>query len=362
MAPLELGRPEARLPVPDRRGHLLFEEVVAGILEDGDRGEDGVRRRAAIEVKEEAGYDVRAEDVFFLHRYEIYSALYDLETGWATSTPARGTTYWPKEVAERKRAVPLSALLERGDGRRAPLDLARALRPDNRREGTVRLIAEIKRASPSRGTLQAALDPTTLAAQYATNGAAAISVLTERRFFQGSLEDLECARAAVTGLAAEIPLLRKDFIFDPYQIYEGYAHGADAVLLIVAALPGDLLPALLETALSLGMSALVEVHDEDELERALAARAQVIGINSRNLRDLSVNRATFERLAPALPADLVAVAESGVQTVADVRHLASLGADAVLVGEALVTASDVAARVREFAGVPRAPSVRQGTP
>ena len=145
--------------------------------------------------------------------------------------------------------------------------------------------------------------------------------------------------------------MRKDFIFDPYQIVEGYAYGADAVLLIVAALCDALLATLLATARDLGMEALVEVHDERELERALRVCPRIIGINNRDLRDLSVDPATFARLAPALPPDVVAVAESGVRTVADVEILAESGADAVLVGEALVTAPDVGARVRAFASV-----------
>ena len=263
-----------------------------------------------------------------------------------------------EELEAHKLAVPLAELKARAQGRPAALDFVAALRPAAGQDGRVRLIAEIKRASPSRGALNASLDPRALAVDYAANGAAAISVLTDSRYFRGDIEDLVQARAALTGdpparLSAPVPLLRKDFIFDPYQLYASHAYGADAVLLIAAALPGDLLAALLTMAHALGMSALVEVHSEAELEQALLARPRVIGINNRDLRNLSVDLATFERLRPLVPPGVIVVAESGVHSAADVQRLADQGADAVLVGEALVTARNVGAQVREFASVPR---------
>lgn len=246
-----------------------------------------------------------------------------------------------EEVARRKQAIAGADLGARAAEQPAPLDLAAALaRPG------VSLIAEVKCASPSKGLLCPDFDPVRLATTYAANGAAAISVLTDDRFFNGSLAHLPAIRCA---LQPPIPLLRKDFIFDPYQVYEARAHGADALLLITAILPGGLLADLLSLTHELGMTALVEVHDEAEMERVLTLCPRVVGINNRNLHDMTVDLATFERLAPLLPEETAAVAESGVHNTADVRRLAAAGADAVLVGEALVTAADVAARVQELA-------------
>jgi indole-3-glycerol phosphate synthase len=227
-----------------------------------------------------------------------------------------------------------------GRDRQAPLDFAAALR----RKG-VGLIAEVKRASPSRGLLCPDFSPIELARTYARNGAAAISVLTDARFFQGSLDHLADIRQ---GLDVQIPLLRKDFIFDPYQVYEAYAFGADAVLLIAAVLADQSLAELLNLTRELGMVGLVEVHSEEELAGVLPLRPRVVGINSRNLRDFSVDLNAFGRLRPMVPDDVVAVAESGVRSAQDVQRLGEMGADAVLVGEALVTAEDPAARVREL--------------
>jgi indole-3-glycerol phosphate synthase len=184
-----------------------------------------------------------------------------------------------------------------------------------------------------------------LAKTYTISGAVAISVLTDDKFFQGKLEYLARIRGV---LGPTVPLLRKDFIFDPYQIYEARAYGADALLFIVAVLSDEMLTRLLTLTHEIGMAALVEVHDEEEVERVLPLRPQVVGINNRNLRDFSVDLAAFERLRPLLPGGTVAVAESGVRTAADVRRLAMMGADAVLVGEALVTAPDRAAKVQEL--------------
>src|SRR6185437_10862171 len=186
-------------------------------------------------------------------------------------------------------------------------------------------------------------DPAELATEYAAGGARCISVLTEGRWFGGSLADLAAVRAAV-----EVPILRKDFVIRPYQVHEARAHGADLVLLIVAALEQNALVGLLERIESLGMTALVEVHDEEEADRALEAGAQVIGVNARNLRTLEVDRSVFERIAPGLPSSVVKIAESGVRGPHDLIAYAGAGADAVLVGEGLVTAGDARQAVADL--------------
>jgi indole-3-glycerol phosphate synthase len=206
-----------------------------------------------------------------------------------------------------------------------------------------RIIAECKRRSPSRGVLRPDYDPVALASDYERHGAAAISVLTEATFFDGALEHLAGVRAAVG-----VPLLRKDFIVTEYQIAEAQAAGADAVLLIVAAVSQAELVALLRCSAGLGLSALVEVHDAAELDRALTAGAEVVGVNSRNLRTLEVDPAAFERLAPAIPAGIVAVAESGLKTATDIRRLAALRYDAFLIGERLVTEARPGAALEEL--------------
>ncbi|MEP6630396.1 MAG: indole-3-glycerol phosphate synthase TrpC [Lapillicoccus sp.] len=208
------------------------------------------------------------------------------------------------------------------------------------------VIAEVKRASPSKGDLADIPDPATLAAAYASGGAAVVSVLTEPRRFSGSLDDLAAVRKRV-----DIPVLRKDFLVTPYQVAEARAWGADVVLLIVAALAQPDLVALREQAEALGMTALVEVHDEEETRRAVDSGARVIGVNARDLRTLEIDRSTFARLRPLIPDAAVAVAESGVRGVDDVRAYAEAGARAVLVGEALVTGGDPAASVAEFSAV-----------
>jgi indole-3-glycerol phosphate synthase len=196
----------------------------------------------------------------------------------------------------------------------------------------VGVIAEVKRASPSRGAIAEIPDPAALAGDYAAGGARCISVLTEQRRFGGSLDDLDAVRAAVT-----VPVLRKDFVVTTYQVHEARAHGADLVLLIVAALEQNVLAGLLERVESLGMTALVEVHSEQEADRALEAGAKVIGVNARDLRTLEVDRSVFERIAPGLPSGVVKIAESGVRGPHDLISYAAAGADAVLVGEGLVT-------------------------
>lgn len=244
-----------------------------------------------------------------------------------------------EDLAERRLALPLEAVKERAAQAPSPRDALAAL---TSRPG-MHVIAEVKRSSPSKGALAAIADPASLAADYAAGGASVISVLTERRRFGGSLADLDAVRARV-----DIPVLRKDFVVDPYQVWEARAHGADVVLLIVAALEQEVLQGLLERVESLGMHALVEVHDEAELERAVAVGARIVGVNNRNLKTLEVDRGTFARLAPRLPADRVAVAESGVRGPLDVMGFAEAGADAVLVGEALVTGASPREAVAEL--------------
>ena len=245
------------------------------------------------------------------------------------------------EVTQRRRRVPLAEMRTRAESALPTLDFAGALRREH-----IALIAEVKRASPSRGTLRADLDPEQLAHVYAGSGAAAISVLTDKRFFHGSLADLETVRAAT-----DTPVLRKDFTVDEYQIYEARAHGADAILLIVRIVDDAQLRDYHSLACSLGLGALVEVHDEAELDRALAVDAPIVGINNRNLADFSVSLATTERLAPRVTPGKIIVAESGVHTRADVERVAKAGGHAVLVGEALMRAGDVAAKLEELVNV-----------
>ena len=248
------------------------------------------------------------------------------------------------ELADAKRAAPL-ADLERAAARLArPLNLSGALLG-----GGVRLIAEVKKASPSRGLLSPDFDPERLAATYVANGAAAVSCLTDPRF-QGELAHLAAIKES--GASGRAPVLRKDFIFDPYQVYEARAAGADGILLIVAILDPPLLRELLAAAQSLWMQCLVEVHDESELETALSAGAEIIGINNRDLHTFATDLAVTGRLAPLVPRGRVIVSESGIFTRDDLRRLQRLRVNAALVGEALVTAPDTAAKVRELAGRP----------
>ncbi|MBM6399470.1 indole-3-glycerol phosphate synthase TrpC [Phycicoccus sonneratiae] len=235
-----------------------------------------------------------------------------------------------EDLALREAARPLSAVREAAAAAPPALDAEAVLR----RPG-LSLIAEVKRASPSKGALSDIPDPAALATRYAAGGAAAISVLTEARRFGGSLDDLDAVRAAVS-----VPVLRKDFVVSEYQVWEARAHGADLVLLIVAALDDATLARLLALVGELGMTALVEVHDEPETQRALDAGATVVGVNARNLKTLEVHPDTFSRLRPLLPAGVVAVAESGIGGPEDAGSYASQGADVVLVGEALVRTGD----------------------
>jgi indole-3-glycerol phosphate synthase len=207
----------------------------------------------------------------------------------------------------------------------------------------IRLIAEVKRASPTKGLIRPDLDAATMAQEYSANGAAAISVLTQDEHFGGSLADLVAVRQAV-----DLPVLRKDFIVEPYQVYEARAYGADAALLIVAILTPTQLKELVRLAHALGLTALVETHTAREVEEALAADAPVVGINNRNLRDFSVDLSTTLQLRPLIPSEVITVSESGIRTPEDVRLLREAGVDAVLVGEALVASANPGARIREL--------------
>jgi|ERR1700681_710734 len=223
----------------------------------------------------------------------------------------------------------------------APRDFRQALRQTDR----VALIAECKERSPSGGVLQRAYDPVRLAQRYAAGGAAAVSVLTEPDFFGGSLDHLQAVRAAV-----EVPVLCKDFIIDPIQVMGARAVGADAVLLIVGLLDDGALRELLALVIRLSMQAVVEVHSEEELGRALGADAGIIGINNRDLTRMKTDRETTARLRPLVPAGRVVISESGIESRADVDELRRLGVDAVLVGESLLRAADLDAKVRELSG------------
>lgn len=258
------------------------------------------------------------------------------------------------EIARDRTAVSLAEVMAQARSAPPARDFVAALRNAVRPA----LIAEIKRGSPSRGLLAFDFDPLRLARAYAENGAAAISVLTDERYFGGSLAHLGAVAELQHGQAQGLPLLRKDFICDPYQVFQARAAGADAVLLIVAALPAALLAELHGLARSLGLAALVEAHTAEELDAALAVNPALVGINSRDLHTFAVSLATAERLAPRAPAEICLVAESGIHTSADVARLRRIprpgvtGVDAILVGEALVTAADVGAKVRELVGSP----------
>jgi len=251
----------------------------------------------------------------------------------------RIVSYNLEELEHKKRRVPLEDL-QRTALRQSPaLDIVSALRGDN-----VRLIAEIKKASPSRGIIRSDFNPVDIAKIYADNGAAAISVLTEDKHFQGSLDHLKNIREALT----DIPLLRKDFIVDPYQIYESRAYGADGLLLIVALLRLETLKELLRLSHELNMICLVEVHNEAEVQIALKSKAGIIGINNRDLNTFEVAIATTERLCPIIPKDRVVVSESGIKSRDDIEKLRRAGINAVLIGEALMSAPDIGARMKEL--------------
>ena len=247
-----------------------------------------------------------------------------------------------EELAEAQQSAPLAAVQRMATEQPRPLSLSAALSGDG-----IRLIAEVKKASPSRGLLSPDFDPVRLAETYVANGAAAVSCLTDPRF-QGELAHLSAIKQS--GVSGSAPVLRKDFLFDPYQVYEARAAGADGILLIVAILEPPLLRELLETAHSLGMQCLVEVHDEGELETAVDAGAEIIGINNRDLHTFTTDLAVSQRIAPLVPGDKLVVSESGIFTADDLRLLSGFRVNAVLVGESIVTNPDVAAKVRELSG------------
>ena len=253
-----------------------------------------------------------------------------------------------EDLARREAALPMEELKARAADQPAAKDGAAALRGPG-----VAVIAEVKRSSPSKGSLAAIADPAALAEDYEAGGASVISVLTEERRFGGTLADLDVVRARV-----DVPLLRKDFVVSSYQVWEARAHGADLVLLIVAALDQNALVSLVERTESLGMQALVEVHDEAELERAVAADARILGVNARDLRTLEIDRSVFGRLAPQIPEGVVKVAESGVRGPHDLLAYAAHGADAVLVGEGVVTGGNPRQAVADLVAAGAHPSAR----
>lgn len=245
------------------------------------------------------------------------------------------------ELEDSKYKVPLAELQEMVLKQAKPLNFASVLH----RNG-IRLIAEVKKASPSRGVIRPQFDPVAIARTYAENGASAISVLTESRYFQGSLSHLKDIKTALSN--KNIPLLRKDFISDPYQIYESRAYGADSLLLIAAILTPEKLNELIGLSHELGMSCLVEVHNETELGIALKSQARIIGINNRDLTTFTVDLTTTERLRPLIPPDKIVVSESGIKDSNDIDKVRRWGVDAVLIGESLMAAPDIAARMREL--------------
>jgi indole-3-glycerol phosphate synthase len=251
-----------------------------------------------------------------------------------------------EEVAARLKTRPLAVVRREAEAARPALDFAGALRAAARRPA---LIAEIKCASPSKGLLAKDFDALRLAEIYRQNGASAISILTDERYFRGHLDYLSQVAERFAEGGPRLPLLRKDFLCDPYQVYEARAAGADAVLLIAAYLDAAELSDLHSLTCALGMAALVEVHNQAELEAAAQLDLRLVGVNNRDLRDFSVRLETTLDLRPLVPEGVCLVAESGIHTPADVDRLRQAGVDAVLVGEALVTAPDVAAKVRELA-------------
>jgi len=254
-----------------------------------------------------------------------------------------------EDLAERQAVTSLDDLKAAADKRPSAIECINRLRL----EDAVTVIAEVKRSSPSKGALASIADPAALAVEYEKGGASVISVLTEQRRFRGSLADLDAVRAKV-----DIPVLRKDFVVTPYQVWEARAHGADLCLLIVAALEQTVLESLVERVHSLGMTALVEVHDTEEVARAVDAGARVIGVNARNLKSLEVDRNTFAKVAPSIPSGIVKIAESGVRGPHDVMDYARAGADGVLVGEALVTDDAPRESVADLVAAGAHPSLR----
>jgi indole-3-glycerol phosphate synthase len=245
------------------------------------------------------------------------------------------------ELAAKKRRIPLTEMVKSAEAQSPPLDFAFALRGNS-----VRLIAEVKRASPSMGVICPNFNPLEIAGVYAANGAAAISILTEPKYFQGSLDYLLDIKKALA--AKPIPLLRKDFITDHYQVFEARANGADSILLIVAILKPEKLSELLQLSHQLGMMSLVEVHNASELDIAVKSNAKIIGINNRDLNTFKVDLQTTARLRPLIPPDRIVVSESGIKSRQDMKKLKEWGINAALIGEALMTAPDIAVKMKEL--------------
>ncbi|MCW2283126.1 indole-3-glycerol phosphate synthase [Rhodoblastus acidophilus] len=250
--------------------------------------------------------------------------------------------YKRTEISEAKVRVPLATLERKLREADPPRGFVRALR-DKVSAGLPALIAEVKKASPSKGLIRADFDPPTLARAYEDNGAACISVLTDGPSFQGKLEDLTAARAAV-----RLPVIRKDFLFDPYQVYQARAAGADCILIIMACVNDREAKALNAAAHDLNMDVLAEAHDEAELDRALALETPLVGINNRNLRDFSVSLERSEQLCPRIPKEKLAVAESGIHAHEDILRLRKAGVNVFLVGETLMRQADVGAATRDL--------------
>ncbi len=244
------------------------------------------------------------------------------------------------ELKRAKRILPFEGIQRLALAQPKALDFASVILGKD-----IRLIAEVKKASPSRGLIRNDFAPVEIAKVYASNGVAAISVLTESRYFQGSLENLKNIKLA---LGNQIPLLRKDFIFDPYQVYEARVYGADAILLIEAILSKVKLKELLLLSHRLGMKCLVEVHSEAELEKALNGGAEIIGINNRDLNTFKIDISTTVRLRPLIPPDKIIVSESGIKSREDIQILKDTGVNAVLIGETLIASPDISARIREL--------------
>ena len=246
-----------------------------------------------------------------------------------------------QEIKQRIRKKPISDLFEQVGGQREPNSFSEVLR----NEKAVQIIAEIKKASPSAGRLRENFEPVEIAESYLKNGAAAISVLTDERFFEGKLDYLGQVQKAV-----DIPLLRKDFILDPYQVIEARAFGADAVLLIMAFLSNSQFSELRAAAKELNLDCLVEIHNSKELERAMMAEPKIVGVNNRDLTTFAVDLSTTEKLIEIIPEEIILVSESGIQSRKDVEMLGQFGVDAVLIGEALMRQEDVGKALSEFVG------------